>query len=296
MLPQNRILPCLLAGAAGDCIGGPYEGLGKVFNIASLNKPWETSDDTLLTLATCRAIVHAQSVDPAAIAAEFVKAFNSRQLRRLGASTFKALQELAAGKHWSLTGASGDYAAGNGAAMRIAPLAFFLNPWQESDRTKIRDVCRITHRHDEAYIGALAIIYAMHMLCDPGLATFGTPQKFVDKLASYLPDTAVRDSLFKLAALPASANHFDAAQAAGNSGYVAHSVPLAIFLAALYHSDLAQALPMAVKCGGDTDTIAAIVGYILGAQDVKLPQEWIDKIPGLTNITALADQMARING
>ena len=37
--------------------------------------------------------------------------------------------------------------------MRIAPLAFVLDAGDRSHRVIIRDVCRITHHNDEAYVG-----------------------------------------------------------------------------------------------------------------------------------------------
>ena len=73
----------------------------------------------------------------------------------LGSSTLKPLRELQVGGHWALVGRSGEYAAGNGAAMRIAPLAFK----QQVDRQTLKDICSITHKNDEAYTGALAIYY-----------------------------------------------------------------------------------------------------------------------------------------
>ena len=60
------------------------------------------------------------------------------------------------GAHWALPGAKGDRSAGNGAAMRIAPLAFLLDP---SIDTAEEDwwICRITRSPHEAYVGALAV-------------------------------------------------------------------------------------------------------------------------------------------
>ena len=45
--------------------------------------------------------------------------------------------------------------------MRIAPLAFFCDPSDETARRTIRDVARITHHHEEAYVGALAVVVAI---------------------------------------------------------------------------------------------------------------------------------------
>lgn len=156
VLPStNRVRNCLLLGALGDAFGSRYEGQPR--GCSSDWPPGNITDDTQMTVATCAAIVAAQKIDPAAIASEFATWHRQRRFSGLGSSTLKALTELAAGQHWALAGAKGERAAGNGAAMRIAPLAFCLNPFDDDDRRTIRDVCRITHHHDEAYLGALAI-------------------------------------------------------------------------------------------------------------------------------------------
>src|SRR5438876_942526 len=73
-------------------------------------------------------------VDPETIASRFASWHRQKQITGVGASTHKALTELAAGGHWALTGAKGERAAGNGAAMRIAPLAFVLDPSNSNQR------------------------------------------------------------------------------------------------------------------------------------------------------------------
>ena len=105
-------------------------------------------------------------MDPATIADAYVERFRSGPIAGLGASTLKALVELDAGGHWALVGRKGEMAAGNGAAMRIAPLAFCLDPATPDGRQKIRDVSRITHHNDEAYAGALAMVIAVRAAYD----------------------------------------------------------------------------------------------------------------------------------
>src|SRR5436853_159411 len=141
----DKITGCILGGAIGDALGGPYEGSLPPIEIDDTT-PWSLSDDTQLTLATCEAITGNKGVaDPSAIAASFALWHRERRITGMGASTYKALSELAQGGHWALVGRKGEYAAGSGAAMRAAPLAFCLDPADPSDRQKIRDVSRITH-------------------------------------------------------------------------------------------------------------------------------------------------------
>src|SRR5262249_40487705 len=107
---EQRAKGCLFGGALGDAWGTPYEGQkGPVRFRAPL--ALSVSDDTLLTLAACDAILQSNAVDPARIAAHFVTWFRERRLNGLGSSTLKSLRDLAMGTHWALAGRRGEYAA-----------------------------------------------------------------------------------------------------------------------------------------------------------------------------------------
>ena len=88
MNPTDRIMGCILGGAIGDCSGGPYEG-SKSPVVIEDSREWSLSDDTLLTLATCEAISENGNVDPALIAATFVRWFDESRLTGIGAATYK---------------------------------------------------------------------------------------------------------------------------------------------------------------------------------------------------------------
>src|SRR5688572_11891772 len=125
----DAILGCIVGGAIGDAAGASFEGspVGCVPHLVR-NLDWRLTDDTQLTLATCEALTESGAPDPACIAASFLRWFRARRLTGLGASTLKALRDLEVGVHWALAGRKGERAAGNGAAMRIAPLAFCRDP------------------------------------------------------------------------------------------------------------------------------------------------------------------------
>jgi ADP-ribosyl-[dinitrogen reductase] hydrolase len=97
-----------------------------------------------LTLATCESIMETGGVHAERLASQFAERFIAGRITGAGSSTLKTMRDLVAGVHWALAGSRGEYSAGNGAAMRIAPLAFLLDPAKPADRTVIRDVCRIT--------------------------------------------------------------------------------------------------------------------------------------------------------
>lgn len=284
---DERVLGCLLGGALGDAWGGPTEGTEGPLRFEVPARP-VLSDDTQLTLATCESILELRCVSPEGIASRFRDWFVSRRLTGLGASTLKAMRDLAAGTHWALAGSHGEFSAGSGAAMRIAPLAFCLDPKRDADRIVLRDVCRITHHHDEAYMGALAVTHVLRAIGTEELSEGGG---FLEVAAVSLPDCAVRDRINELRNLP---NHsMESAARFGTSGYVVDAVPLALCCAeSIVREPLSDVLSRTIALGGDTDTVASIAGQLAGATVgvSGLPLEAISTIEGAEYLLKLARQ------
>lgn len=256
---ESRVLGCLLGGAAGDAFGAPCEGRAPPPDLAI--RPLSITDDTQLTLATCEAILATGRVDPASIAENFAELFRKSQLRGIGASTYKALSELAVGGHWALVGHQGERSAGNGAAMRVAPLGFLLDPTDWDDARDLRDVCRITHKHDEAYAGALAVALAIWAA---RTGQWTGRENLVEIVARGLPDTQVRDRLRTLTDTQESLAELSARHGAG--GFVVESVPLALLAAQrVGQHGFTGTLERLVTLGGDSDTLCSIAGQVAGA-------------------------------
>jgi ADP-ribosylglycohydrolase len=276
----DSILGCVVGGAIGDALGSFFEGRsGNAPDQIWGQEDWRLSDDTQLTLATCEAIATTGVPDPAAIAAAFLRWFRGRRLTGLGASTLKALRDLDAGAHWALAGRRGERAAGNGAAMRIAPLAFCLDPEQTASRQLIRDVCRITHHSDEAYVGALAVVLVIREFVS-GARQWNNA--LLGQIADALPDTSVRDRLHAYADLPQTVTLAEAAERFGVSGYVVESVPFAIAAAQrVGELGFAPMLEHIIRAGGDADTNASLAGQMAGAALglSGLPANLVDRLP-----------------
>jgi ADP-ribosyl-[dinitrogen reductase] hydrolase len=255
----DAILGCIVGGAIGDAAGAALEGKENRPTVPTtlFGADWRLTDDTQLTLATCEALADGGNPDPALIAASFLRWFRARRLTDLGASTLKALRDLDVGAHWALAGRKGERAAGNGAAMRIAPLAFCIDPLPEDSRRLIRDICRITHHNDEAYVGALAVVLAIRGAMESGWS--------LDRIALCLPQTSVRDRLASYAALPPAVSLAEAARLHGVSGYVVESVPFALFASGrVQEFGFAGMLEQVIAVGGDTDTNASLAGQVAG--------------------------------
>ena len=257
----------MLAGALGDSIGAFFENQSSPqFSVPT---DLRVTDDTQLTIATCESIIATSHVDAESIAVRMTDWFRDRRISGIGASTFKSLTELEAGGHWAMVGATGERSAGNGAAMRIAPLAFFLDPTDVSDRTLIRDICRITHRNDESYLGALAILYSIQRS--------KLDSELIEYLIDQLPDSRIRDRFIEIQSKKLTTEKL--ASRHTPSGYVVDSVPFSILLA-IESRSLLRSIQSIVEFGGDTDTIASMYGHVFGAIHGSdcLPMEIVEQI------------------
>ncbi|HEY6330355.1 MAG TPA: ADP-ribosylglycohydrolase family protein [Blastocatellia bacterium] len=287
----DKVEGCILGGALGDGYGRPFEGTKGPVRLHEVRR-LVISDDTQMTLATCEAITEQRAVSPKHIAANLAAWYQAGRITNVGSSTHKALSELIVGGHWALTGRKGEMAAGNGAAMRIAPLAFCLDPSISENRRILRDVCRITHHSEEAYAGALAIAIAIRAACQE--AWSGT-DSLIELVAGAMPDTSVRDRLNQMSGQPLGTPIAALATRFGSSGYVVDSVPLALAGAErLPHLGFEAVLAHLVSAGGDTDTIASMAGQVMGALigKSKLPIDLLQRLDGVDSISAAAAKFA----
>ena len=284
MIKKERFEACILAGAIGDARGSGSENLSQIddskrfylFGKPAPKEPiWQITDDTQLTLATCEALILDQSANPEIISQNFLKLFRTKKLTGLGASTLQALRELDFGGHWSQVGRKGEYAAGNGAAMRIAPLAFF----DHISNTRIREICWISHQNDEAYIGALAVVIAIRAVIHQEWT--GT-ENLLEIIIDQIPDTRVRDRLIEINRLkPTSLEEIGQL---GNNAYVVNSVPLAIAAAnKVVQIGIEEMFEQLIKIGGDTDTNCSIAGQVAGTLIGKnnIPAHLLEKLSTL---------------
>jgi ADP-ribosyl-[dinitrogen reductase] hydrolase len=288
----DRIIGGILGGAIGDAVGLPFEGKQPPL-VAELNGK-RISDDTQLTLATCEAIIENNGVvDASLIASHFASWHEKQRVDGMGASTYKALSGLVAGEHWALVGRKGEYAAGNGAAMRIGPLAFCLDPKELETRRVIRDVSRITHHSEEAYVGALAVTIAIRAAWD---RTWNGQSTLLALIIDSIPDSKVRDRLLEFSTIGVDTPIFEIGHRFGCSGYVVESVPLALCAVQRISSLGFEGMMRELICaGGDTDTTASISGQVAGTFLGRraLPRHLVMQLEQSSFIEGLAHQFAR---
>lgn len=188
----------------------------------------------------------------------------------LGPSTKAALERVRAGENPLRVGGEGTT---NGAAMRVTPIGIAAST---SDRQLFADAvwssCQVTHATRQGFQSAALVAAAVSLGIDAGAADvtdlLWKAVAFVRSLPergawSPEPDVvAATHRALKLAAQPASSLEWLAGQI-GTSVASAQAIPMAFALLARDPSP--RALLQAANLGGDTDTIGAIAGAILGA-------------------------------
>ncbi len=297
----GRFRGSLLGLAVGDALGMPIEGmrasdirrrLGRVRDF--IDAPWrmleagQWTDDTMMALCQARSIVRCGGFDLEDTAREFVAWFESNDWRGVGKATYESMRRLIAGASPRQSGMRGEMAAGNGAAMRIAPLGLL----DCRDRTGLRDHVRaaaaVTHDNPEAIAGSEAVAYAVARGAGGDLV----PDSLIRDVSSFIGPCAVSERL-ELAALflERGMEVEEALARLGTSGFVAETVASAFFCFLRTPQDFAETVSRAVEGGLDADTTGAVAGAVSGAYNGldAIPARWREGVEAREEILDLAD-------
>ncbi|MEW6668600.1 MAG: ADP-ribosylglycohydrolase family protein [Thermodesulfobacteriota bacterium] len=268
---------CLIGTAVGDALGLPMEGLSKrrqqrMFRVL---KPYSfilgrgmCSDDIEHTVMVAQALI-ASGGDPDRFGRSLGWRFRFWLLglpAGIGSATLRAILKLWIGFP---PAKSGVRSAGNGPAMRSAILGVCYGDREDRLRELVRLCTRITHTDPRGEAGALAVAVAADFAARSGTGV--SAQAYVDKLRAYLEEgnemAGLASRVGESIGRGEKTEGFAAALGCENgvSGFVNHTVPVALHAWLSHPQDLESALVTAIRCGGDTDTVAAIVGGIVGA-------------------------------
>ena len=291
----DQIAGVILGTAVGDSLGLPREGMSrnrgrKIFGSPPLRHQFVfgrgmINDDTEHTCMVGQALLRAPNdLD------RFVRSLAWR-LRfwllglpaGVGFATLRAVAKLWMGFS---TADSGVFSAGNGPAMRAAILGVCLGEDREIMRFYVRASTRLTHTDPKAERGAFLVALATHHGAVHGPAGVRGETFFQEVRSSAADmDTELLDLLGKMD--DCLKRDFTAVAFAdamglqrGVTGYVYHTVPVALYCWLRHHGDFRSAVEEVIDLGGDTDSTAAIVGGISGATVgvSGIPPEWINGI------------------
>ncbi len=288
MKNASALSGALLGTAVGDAIGLPFEGLsaarakrifGDVDRHHLLFGRGMVSDDTEHACMTVQALM-VSGYDPEAFGRDLARRFRwwmAGLPAGVGFATLRAILKLWAGIS---PRRSGVRSAGNGPAMRAPVIGAAARSIEELVAlTGIST--RITHRSGMAEAGALAVALGAFLASRD---RFVDGQHFLLEWRRITPVSAEMANFLTKAV--ESAERGESAQDFANSlgllqgvtGYVLHTVPVAIQVWLRNQQDLAKGVSESVALGGDTDTVAAITGGLIGAGTgvEGIPVEWLD--------------------
>ncbi|HVR31400.1 MAG TPA: ADP-ribosylglycohydrolase family protein [Acidimicrobiia bacterium] len=296
----GRYRGCLVGVAVGDALGAPMEGRAVVTDGYLERLPFDPgpmryTDDTAMTIGVAESLTAHGEFDGAHMAATLAAHYAAQPWRGYGNGPPEVFGNLERGVPWnqaavSLFGGSGSY--GNGAAMRVAPIALSAHPHTETVAELARQSAIITHTHPEGIDGAVAQALAIdYVLCISPKDT-PDPTAMIAHIRPHLSSERFHEKLTTVEWI-ASERRTDQLPSLG-SGITAHtSVPTALACYLLHPNSFQDAVAAAISLGGDTDTIASMTGALIGAHLglAAIPPAW-RRVEGFEYLTELADQLA----
>ena len=205
--PNQRITPdrdrfsgCLIGQCVGDAIGFAVEGFspaacqryiedflktGKVGEFGRFPFPFgQYSDDSQLARELMQSYVDRRQFDPADYAERIRLIFAEKRIVAFGYSTKEAVKRLVLGASWEESGTPAP-SAGNGSAMRAAPVGLFFFDNPQMLIRAAHDQGRITHKDPRCSAGAIAISGAVVLALRGEKIDVGT---FISTLADWTND------------------------------------------------------------------------------------------------------------
>lgn len=310
---MGKIYDGIIGFVVGDALGVPVEfkqrdsyELTDMTGFGSHNQKIGTwSDDSSMTLATLESIVRMGFVCTPDIMYNFYEWFENAKFTPYGVvfdagnTTEEAILKYVTGVSLSHCGGKSRFDNGNGALMRILPIAMytqikphytFLDILYEIEL--VRDVAGLTHNHLISHIACYIYTFVVKNLMndlDKNVAVFDA----VSLVKNQYGRTEEWQEFNRLHEL-ITRNRTQIK----STGYVVDTLEAALwcFLSTESYRDCVL---LAANLGDDTDTIAAISGGLAGIYYgtkslTGVPMKWIELLPRHNWIKELCDQYEKI--
>lgn len=280
----------IIGFAVGDALGVPAEfktretlkryPITDMIGYGTYNVPKGTwSDDTSMTLATIDSLNTIGKIDTNDMANRFLDWYRNSNYTAteetfdIGRTTMQSLQKYELGiNNTEDCGQFGEKDNGNGSLMRMLPIAFYIHSIQTYDLEKnenikatdkkiydmVKKVSMITHSHEISILGCYIFVrFAMEIM----------DGKFKDLSYEYIKNLDYSffspNSVDKYYRILKEDIKYKSVNDIKSTGYIVDTLEAVLWLF-LNSKDYNSTILKAVNLGGDTDTIAAITGGLLG--------------------------------
>jgi len=309
---RDKFVGALVGTHTGDALGMPVEG----FSIDKIKGSFKRvegfmnsrlgigtyTDDTQMMIGVAESLIDSGDFDGKDMSWRFIRNFEIT--RGYGPGTVQTLIRIRKGTEWNKASQAvfPDGSYGNGSSMRIAPIGLLYG----KDTAVLAELARkssiITHSHplgiNGAQLQAFAIASALRL--DPMEdveANRRTLMNALLKFSASLSDPYPERIEIICEFMERSPGEEEIIEKLGNNVVSVNSVPTAIYCSLRHLDDFREGVLMAVNLGGDTDTIGAMTGAILGAYNgfQAIPAEWLEKLEnggkGRDYIISLAEKL-----
>ena len=303
----NMIKIATLVGCAiGDALGNPFEmwsadkiktaswdGQFKAGGTFWKGQAGQYTDDTLMSIALATCLVQDEQFNPENVAKEYLAWYESGNTRGIGTTTAQAMVNLQDGASFAESGLKLQYdglpTGGNGSAMRAAPIGLvYRHDLVKLIEIAIKDAA-ITHNSNEPKVGSAAVALGVALLAN----RVSDPRSVITDVSSACTDSLIKTKLEQTAFfLENDSLPDDALQEIGVSGYVPETVGAAFYCLGATQS-FQDAVIMAIRAGGDTDTTAAVVGALAGTWYglEGIPEEYKSQVENFQLLQDLTDEL-----
>ncbi|MBS3819412.1 ADP-ribosylglycohydrolase family protein [bacterium] len=315
---RDRIAGSFYGLLTGDALGCPVEGFsspkirrnfGRVTEMEERDRPKGLhSDDGQQAIMVCDSVLAFPKNPGKVFAKLIVDMYKTRPWggfpmglhRGTGGNFRRTVKSLAGGADWNQ---AASVTAGNGAAMRIAPLGLFFREDRDGLAQAVVNLSRVTHGDIRGISAASAVAYVTakgvnwrneaSSLADEEITGF---LEKVEDLSSHKLNReenkhdfseAIKELLLSLKApqnevlknIEKAANRSSFFPGGPTSGYALASVVTSLYMF-FTSQDFENTLIDTVMLGGDTDTTGAMVGGMCGAVYglTSIPQRWLKEL------------------
>ena len=298
---MSRISNAIIGFTFADAFGVPVEFLKRdtyeiheLVGYGSWNVPagsW--SDDSAMMFITMQHLLNNESIDQ--LKQSFCDwayrgywTFDNSPAFDVGITTREVIDR------WELNGfheiaKSDEYSNGNGALMRILPVAIWSYAKKMTRQTLlsfVKTYAELTHGHIRSTLCCYHYTMIVHQLLD-GQSFAESFQHanaaLTEVLNEYPSETSYFERLSILKQLPR--------EQVASSGYVIDTME-AVYWSLFNSSNYYEAVHLAVHLGEDTDTIGALTGGLAGLlyDELNVPDDWIDTLAKIDEIKQLIAQ------
>jgi ADP-ribosyl-[dinitrogen reductase] hydrolase len=288
---RDRAIGALVGLAVGDAVGTTLEFRAKPSRPILTDmvgggpfklKPGQWTDDTAMALALADWLANDPDLDPAELASRFVRWYEDGEYSctgtcfDIGNATRAALDRFVESGE-PLAGSTNPRTAGNGALMRLSPVA--IRYW--TDRERLAEIAKLqtltTHGAEECV--------------DTSIRFAGL---LADVISGKPLSNALRGDLISGIGSNWRGAHRNRIQ---GTGYVVDCLNAALW-AVSRTTSFRSAILLAANLGDDADTTAAVAGQLAGAVYglSGIPKEWLERLAWRQRIESLADQLFKAGG